>query len=626
MGWSAGGKGCPTTNSAERAMLEGYRAGIQASLKKSKGGGKGGGGKGAGKKDYDGTTGGGAAAKVDRTCQRQGCHAAEKKKTTFGGGSSCFCCGLSLVATVPVQQLVGWAWEIRLKAEAEKTQGKTNGAAATQKPAMAAAGSAPKAVPSPEELLALRSERLALLKDAAATGKVAPKIAKVGDLQAAEERSGTATEEVARVFVDGARPPRKLDIKWAEFAEATEVSSTVDAMMEALKAESLPSDDPLKTPAEVVEQLVAKSIHSKTDVGKSQADAALQTTRECLKAMKAGGTEEKDELYILMVAREKQQVKEAKKLADKQPSKKSRQLHLESMSTDYAKVLGAQADGRASGAAKAKERAEARIKAVDQLITAATKLKTLVIAAHGQLSGAHQQRASQKEAQGVAVLQLVKAKVTEIEEEEEPDVLFEDAVDEPPSTSTEDERDVAQRLATLLQLQLLNLQTATTRANATIAEQAAALAQAPAIDPMEDPSTDDLNLEFQAEMSQLPELAGQASDEQKVTLAKLAAVFMAVPWGSPLPATTFDLLTVPPCFVHGMVGTGIWTACWGDRQANITGAHSVPRKLLNVLKWQVEASLPAGTEPDLPRGQEIYKNIVKEYVMARQAKEHGAQY
>ena len=108
MGWSnakGSSKGySPTTNAAERALLEGYRMGRGAQYQGdggSKGGGKGAAaGKGWGK---------GAVPRKpeDRTCQRKGCRAASRKQATWGGSTSCHCCELSLTATLPVEQLVG---------------------------------------------------------------------------------------------------------------------------------------------------------------------------------------------------------------------------------------------------------------------------------------------------------------------------------------------------------------------------------------------------------------------------------------------------------------------------------------------------------------------------------------
>ena len=43
---------------------------------------------------------------------------------------------------------------------------------------------------------------------------------------------------MARVFIEDARPPNKLELDWEAFAGAKEMDGTATALMEALKAES----------------------------------------------------------------------------------------------------------------------------------------------------------------------------------------------------------------------------------------------------------------------------------------------------------------------------------------------------------------------------------------------------
>ena len=610
MGWSKAGKGCPTINAAERALVEGYRMGLSSGKSdKGKGHGKGnssakskGGGKGSGQ----------GSKPPDRTCQREGCRAAEKKQPTWGGAANCHCCGLSLGASLPIEQLCAWAYQQRLDEkraapvdpkDKDKAKGADKDAAPPQKAPAAKAKATDKAgTPTVEELAARRVQRLA-------------------ELRAAEAPDETPTQEVARVFVDSDRPPRRLEINRAEVTEAKEMSSMVEAFVEALKAESMPSDHPLKSPTEIAEGMLAKSAHSKTDAGKTQTDAALQTTRECLATLKAGGTDEKDELFVLMVAREKQQALDAQKLADKQPSKKARKLHLASMTSDFAKGLGAQADGRATGAAKAAERAAARVQATDRLICLSSKLKKLAVEANDKLSEAHRQRALLKETQGEEILKLLEQKRLDIEAEDEPDVQFSDALEE--STTTEDERDEAQRLATLLQQQLLALQTATARADATIAEQAAELervrgAATPAAGSADlnaaqaAEAAEDLWREFEVDPAKLPTLnKANASQPELDILGALASLFAAIPWGAPLPTVQFDALGVAPSFIHTLVGDGVWQACWGAKHAQITGAHFVPYKIVNVIKNVVEQQQLQPAAEVLQAGKDRYAEAVK---------------
>ena len=133
MGWGTAEKGCPTTNAAERALLEGFRMGVITAQEGSTHG------KGAGKAASKGTGKGSAAGKAsgarkieDRTCQREGARAAVQQQATWGGGRACHCCGLSLTATLPVEQLVGWAFQRRLDAKASaltKSKARADGAA-----------------------------------------------------------------------------------------------------------------------------------------------------------------------------------------------------------------------------------------------------------------------------------------------------------------------------------------------------------------------------------------------------------------------------------------------------------------------------------------------------------------
>ena len=163
MGWSKAGKGSPSTNAAERALLEGYRMGLNSGKKADGNKGKTGWAtsKGTGK---GGATGKGPGAKPEcRTCQREGCRAATNKQATWGGGTACHCCGLSLTATLPVEQLLGWAFQLRMDARAGATPPKT-----AQKAPAATGRAAPNVQPSTEQLAATRVERLSALKNVGA--------------------------------------------------------------------------------------------------------------------------------------------------------------------------------------------------------------------------------------------------------------------------------------------------------------------------------------------------------------------------------------------------------------------------------------------------------------------------
>ena len=625
MGWGANGKnmqggkgGCPTTNAAERAMLEGYRMGVGSRYQQGGGGGghsggKGGAalGKGGGKLGKGVGRAAGGAQLEERTCQRIGCTAAIKKQATFGGGCNCFRCGLSMVTSLPVEQLVDWAWQKRLDeqaAAAATAQAQAAAPAAQPNATVKAAGSASNAPADAEGSAALRTKRLALLKQAKEQAN-------------GETAAPTPTQEVARVFVEAAQPPKKLVLDKEAMQEVKDLDSVAAAILEALQLECMPAEDPLKQPQDILEALLAKSNHAKKDSGKSLADQALQVTTDALKAMRGSGMQEGDELLKLMVAREAQQAKEARTQSDKQPSKKSRILTLEAMKTDFAKSIGEQADGRATGATKAAERAAARSKTADALVETAKKLKSMVTDSATRLNEAHRARAHLKEQQGAEVLNLMEEKLKALHAEPAEDVISVDDDEGMPATATENELDEAERLTTLLTLQLQQLQNAAAGAQpqaapptpgAASAQSAAAAAQGEDNEPEVD-----LWRELTPDASLLPELTGTPSEAEATQLATLAAFFVAVPWGAPLPALTFHVLGAHPSVVHGLIGDEMWKEAWGEKQGRITNAHMIPYSVLNVLKLAVEQRQMQPDADALENGKLRWQTAKKEATLRR---------
>ena len=565
----------------------------QAAGRGGKGGGKsvGVGGKGGGK----GGVGNDATPK-DRTCERIGCRAAVKQQPTYGGGATCFCCGLSMATTLPVEQLVEWAFQKRLDAKVVTSTGKEAKAAAADTTAAAAPPKTPPlATLEPEQLAARRVERLAALKNATSAQATQP----------------TPLQEVAKVFVEQVKACKKLEYDDTEQAHFKGLDECAKLLLDSIQAETLPSEVPLKSAQEVCESLLAKSVSFQKDQGRTQADLALQTTRAVLTTMRSGGTKEDDEVLLLLVSREKKQATEAKRLVDKAPSKELRLATLESIKTDFAKSQQAQTDRRCAGAVKAAERAAARYKAADKLLEAARHMRLLAEAATDRLNEAHTERSSRKDQQGAAVVALLEEKISDLDGE---DLVFEDAATDTdePTTSTEDDRDESKRLAVLLQQQLQQLQEAAARSDVTIAEQNAALqAQAPSATAPAD-WWEDLRPDFEAATEQLPALEGEPTGTQKEAVDKLKALFRAVPWGSTLPSVQFEHLGVLPCFIHGLVGDTIWQACWGDRHGNITLQHAVPYKLLNVAKHVVEGFNTEQTQVQLDEGKTHYLAVQTE--------------
>ena len=271
-----------------------------------KGAGKGGakgGGKGNGYPAHDGS---GAKSKADRTCRREGCRAAEKQQATFGGSDRCFACGLSMAATLPIEQLCAWAFQERLeakkKAAADKDKDTANGknkaqGGAAQGGPKAAAGGRNKAnqaaALTPDQLAARRKERLTELK-AAENGEDPPQ--------------PTALQEVSKVFLEQAQNWTKVKLESSTHEKTRGLDEKMKEVIASIQEETLPSDTDLKAPADVVNAMLAKS--SKATQGKTEAELALQTTRAGLASLRSGGTPDSDEIVQLMIAREGRQTKE----------------------------------------------------------------------------------------------------------------------------------------------------------------------------------------------------------------------------------------------------------------------------------------------------------------------------
>ena len=545
--------------------------------------GKGKGSKGKGKDNGKGKGKGKGAAQapapMERTCRREGCRAAERKQATWGGACNCHACGLSLTATLPVEQLCSWAYEQRL--EERRASAKKDA-----KPGQPAAAAKAKAVAKPalstEQLAERRTERLAALKEATDKGPTPP----------------TPTEEVAQVF--NASPTKSVGVKAQVDQPVADMCAILNEaaaeVVASVRAEVFPTTRPLKPPQEVYDGLLAKCSSFKKDSGLQAAEAALNTSQQLIATMQASGTDPQDEILRLMVAREEKQRKELEKLQAAKPSQQLRKDTLQSLRADYCLALQAQADGRAAGATKAKDRTKARTTTVDKIIEAATILKNVEAEMVTELSTAHQERTAAKVEQGAAVLELIDSKIEEVEDE---DLNFEDpdSVDPTPPTDTERDRDEAQRLTGLLEQQVLQFRAAAAVAQAKIAEQAVALEQAAANAPPPAPAdTDadndpasDLWREMKVDLALIPKLENLAPDVE-LQLATLAAFFAAVPWGSPLPAITFHVMGAHPSTVHTIVGDHLWREVWKEKADKITNSFMVPFSLVNVLKHAVEAA------------------------------------
>jgi hypothetical protein len=248
---------------------------------------------------------------------------------------------------------------------------------------------------------------------------------------------------------------------------------------------------------------------------------------------------------------------------------------------NFVKTLQFQTDSRADGGSKAKERAAKRNKIASEIREAAQALIEEIEEWEKQLSDEHFQRGEEKRSLGLAVLELIDAKSSEMELEE---IDFLDAVgddnDLPAQTTTETERDEAVRLNDLLSRQLAQFQQAAAAADAVSPPPAQAT---PTPLPEIDPAVTNLNRYFDAKPEDLPSLEGTPTVMQATLLANLWFFFKAAPMGQ-VPAITFDAIGVPPQHVHSFVGDKIWEGFWGQASTSIKGSDWIPNAMLPILK------------------------------------------
>ena len=595
----------------------------------AKGGDK---GKGNGKGALGGANGGAPKLKL---CMWDTCIAAKKKQATWGGGPNCYCCKKQLSQPPPIERLVEWAYLEKFAAKKSKGDGKGKTGAGSTK----GKGKGPKAdlAATEEQLKELRTVRLEGLKAGVPPGGAAAAV--------------TAVQEVAKVFDENktALPwgeplpaiPLKLEAELVE--QVGKLTSTANQVVSSLQGEHYPSKKPLLSAKDTLAKLVQGVASCASVQTREAAERALAATSVAVTALMANGTPPADADLLQLVKRQERQKKEVERLIDKAPTVNLRRLALVEARDTYQKGLQAESDFAEKGRLKALQRAHDRLALVQTLGEVVAKLHEEAESQCAELQKLHGARTDLKTVLGQEVLDLIDLKIDALEEQMVVDEDFADAVDagdhaaSDPLTQAESERDALMvRLAkfkeaaatppapddqlALAKAEIVKLQAALAEAAAGAAQVVAGgggtdadLAAAPAAGG--DPAAD-LWREFKADCDLLPK--GPVHSAATVgVLQQLSAVFVAVPWGAPLPAMQFQTLGAPPHAVHTLLGDLIWKDCWKDQHEAITDAHYIPYKLLNILKWVTEQAQLSSTAEQLSWGVGRYEAVVKAATVRR---------
>ena len=364
---------------------------------------KGGGSKGAGGK--------GAQAKK-KLCPWADCAAAKKHQPTTGGGPNCHCCRRPFASTPPLERLVDWAYQEKLKASptVSKGAGKGNGKNNNDKSKDMGKATAPD--PTDEELKRLREQRLAELKTA--------KTAKAGESPASSPATiipgGSAKEEQK---TDGEQPeaarakvkwiPRELDGPTIDSMNLYQES--FHAVVASLAEDLFPTEEELKDPAAVVAAWLALDKNCAT---LAESDL-LRNEITTLKSQIAVGTTGQDSTTMLQNLLAQKEAALAKK---KDPSSATRLRSLISAKEVWELDKQSKADRSAAGALKATARQQERITTMqslfDHLVTITDSLKYH----DGCYEEAHKERKGLLDVNHIKIGDLFDNMITEAKEKE----------------------------------------------------------------------------------------------------------------------------------------------------------------------------------------------------------------
>ena len=248
----------------------------------------------------------------------------------------------------------------------------------------------------------------------------------------------TATQEVAKVFVEQAASKKKLDVPAMVEKGLSDMSEQASALLDSLKEESFPWEAPLESPEAVLSKELASVSAGHTMANQEAAEAALQGTKRSIAALDAA---EGDPDLEILLKRQERQEKEVARLTGKRPTAKLQKLALEDIQTSFKKRVQTAVEGTERGEAKAKIRATTREETLGGMIAKLQDLQTYMRGAHKELTERHNERAAAKASQAAEVHALIEDKISAIDSKTEPEELDEDMEQK---TQAEVERDEAQ--------------------------------------------------------------------------------------------------------------------------------------------------------------------------------------
>ena len=418
---------CPTTNAAERAMLEGYRLGQASAAKYGETsydawGGKGS-GKGAGKGAWGKSGGNGDQSFF---CCWKDCKAGRMRQATWWKPDCHCCCRPKAAATKPpVEQMAQWAYEARKTADKEEAEriaakGGKDAAGKGQAKGGGAAGAAgkkgsahiPPAEPGPDADAKLREERLKELKtikEQANKPAAAPEASPIAEAMANHLAPGGAAQ-----LWCGAKVPEtavKVVLDKELVVKTEKLSVLAAAVVTAVQQEKRPSTIPLETAEAACEKLLSGVATCASVEGREAAQKAFKATLQCITTLEGSGAALDDPILTSMLERKVKQEKEVLRMKDKAPSLKLRKLALVEAQDRFKRAAQAQKEFSDAGKAKAVKRSKERLAQLDEMTNIIAALRQSAEEQCLAASDQHDARAAMKAAQVVEVDSILDEKV-----------------------------------------------------------------------------------------------------------------------------------------------------------------------------------------------------------------------
>ena len=566
-------------------------------------------------------------------CIWKGCEAALAGKPTMGDKLDCHSCGRHFSQEPPLEQVIQWAYDAKLKAATQggdlQTKGGGKGNAKGKDTAKGKSAGKGKAVDPPPQQQQQQQAGTAADTELRARRLEEFKAAKAGHppqghppQPAQSLLQGQAALAVARQVVLPPPEPPQAESKWLAMTLDANTSQIMVDLQEALEsvAKSVSLDlaptsyQPSLTPQEELDKLTAATKSCATAADKARLEDEIAQTKAML-AM-SGPQSVMDMLTTTL----KSQEAELEKLSKKAHGNAMQKASLEEAKAALVKEREARAERAIGGKAKTDERKRERLRLLKQVVDAVEAVKSGVRDHENEYLALHTRRQTAREAHDKDVDRLLDELIAERKADAEAEKLaaangapqtLSSAMEVSPPAKQDalaaalEEIEKHKELITQLQAGIANSAPATASqatasaaateagkaketAAAEAAKQVAAANQLKVATGGDNDPMIDLFREMTPDVNELPDPNGPMLGPDKKQVDTLSAFFSAMPWGSSLPALTFHVLGAHPSIVHGLIGDKMWQETWGEKHERITTMHMVPYSILNVAKLALE--------------------------------------